>query len=245
MWGVLRLGSHQAADQIQKSETNLTSLVILFSQFDFLNTWLWHKSLLVFKRCSIFGLFLRTSWQLWTRPGTRSTSFAHTAETTLTQKVKKDGKWICLWWRSLAYKWVYPPSTRFSGKRWETVLLQGLPPPLCSQVLRLRRVSEGELPDCSQRHLAPRVLRLHSEPLTQTTRTQPCIPVWEWLRKIPAHLLCLHCFNRGSDENHMPDEYVAVEVMMTNQGIHSPLSCPPHSIFCTQQMATYCANFSF
>lgn len=55
---------------------------------------------------------------------------------------------------------------RFSREGWEAILLQGLLPPLCSQVLRLWGVSEGELPDCSQWHLASRVLRLCSEPLT-------------------------------------------------------------------------------
>lgn len=55
---------------------------------------------------------------------------------------------------------------RFPRKGWEAILLQGLLPPLCSQVLRLRGISEGELPDCSQWHLASRVLRLRSEPLT-------------------------------------------------------------------------------
>lgn len=55
---------------------------------------------------------------------------------------------------------------RLPRKGWEAILFQGLLPPLCSQVLRLWGVSEGELPDCSQWHLASRVLRLLSEPLT-------------------------------------------------------------------------------
>lgn len=55
---------------------------------------------------------------------------------------------------------------RFPRKGREAILLQGLLPPLCSQVLRLWGVSEGELPECSQWHLASRVLRLRSEPRT-------------------------------------------------------------------------------
>ena len=55
---------------------------------------------------------------------------------------------------------------RFPRKGREALLLQRLLPPLCSKVLRLWGVSEGELPDCSQWHLASRVLRLLGKPLT-------------------------------------------------------------------------------
>ncbi|XP_035502510.1 leupaxin isoform X3 [Scophthalmus maximus] len=53
-----------------------------------------------------------------------------------------------------------PEGYRFPREGWKAILLQGLLPPLCSKVLRLWGVGEGELPDCSQWHLASRVLRL-------------------------------------------------------------------------------------
>lgn len=83
---------------------------------------------------------------------------------------------------------------------------------------RLWRASEGELPECSQWHLAPRMLRLCCEPLSSDHT-----PLGVAHRpEIPTHMLYLQRFVYKPDENRMPDEYSVVEMMQINQGNHIP-----------------------
>lgn len=63
---------------------------------------------------------------------------------------------------------------------------------------------------------------------------------WESMTEIPTHLLYLHCCDHRADSNHVPDEYVAVEMMQIKQRGHILLcGCLLHflqSDFCVQQL---------